>query len=88
MSTAPEIEAELDLAIAGMDSEIAETRAKSILSQLPGVLSAHLHEMGALIKYRPARITKDTICEHLRKAGLEPTVFQDSASGATGTVAY
>ena len=88
MSTAPEPEAELDLAIAGMDSEITENRAKSVLSQLPGVLSAHLHEMGALIKYRPGRITKTTICEHLRKAGLEPTVFQDSASGATGTVAY
>ena len=88
MSTAPEPEAELDLAIAHMDTEATETKAKAILSNLPGVLSAHLHEMGALIKYRPQRITKDTICDHLRKAGLDPTVFQDSASGATGTVAY
>ena len=88
MSTAPEPEAELDLAIAYMDSAATESQARSILSKLPGVLSAHLHEMGALIKYRPGRITKDTICEHLRKAGLEPTIFQDSASGTTGTVAY
>ncbi len=86
MSTEPE--AELDLAIAYMDSAATEEKARTILSKLPGVLSAHLHEMGALIKYRPGRITKDTICDHLRKAGLEPTIFQDSASGTTGTVAY
>ncbi|MDB6074802.1 MAG: hypothetical protein JWO89_2442 [Verrucomicrobiaceae bacterium] len=86
MSTEPE--AELDLAIANMDSASTETQARGILSNLPGVLSAHLHEMGALIKYRPGRITKETICDHLRKAGLEPTIFQDSASGTTGTVGY
>ncbi|MDB6139097.1 MAG: hypothetical protein JWO94_2169 [Verrucomicrobiaceae bacterium] len=88
MSTPPDIEAELDLAIANMDSEATEAQAKIILGKLSGVVSAHLHERGALIKYQPQKINKDTICEHLRKAGLEPTIFQDSASGATGTVAY
>ena len=88
MSTPPESEAELDLAIANMGSEATEAQAKAILANLPGVLSAHLHELGALIRYRPQRITKDTICAHLSKAGLAATVFQDSASGATGTVAY
>jgi hypothetical protein len=88
MSTSPETEAELDLAIANMDSGTTEAKAKALLSNLPGVLSARLHELGALIRYRPQRITKETICEHLRKAGLQATVFQDSASGATGTVAY
>ena len=88
MTTAPHIEAELDLAIYNMDSEAAETQARSILANLPGVLAARLHELGALIKYRPQRITKDTICANLAKAGLHATVFQDSASGVTGTVAY
>lgn len=88
MSTPPNTEAELDLAISNMDSKATEGQAKSILANLPGVLSARLHELGALIRYRPHRITKDTICENLRKAGLQATVFQDSASGATGTVAY
>ena len=88
MSTAPDTEAELDLAIANMGTEATEGKAKSILANLPGVLSAHLHELGALIKYRPHRITKDTICAHLCKAGLEATVFQDSATGATGSVSY
>ncbi len=88
MSTSPNTEAELDLAISNMGHGAPEGHAKSILSNLPGVLSAHLHELGALIRYRPHRITKDTICEHLRKAGLHATVFQDSATGATGSVAY
>ncbi len=88
MSTSPDIEAELDLALANMGTGAAETQARAILANLPGVLSAHLHELGALIRYRPQRITKETICDHLRKAGLQPTVFQDSATGATGTVAY
>ncbi len=88
MSTAPDTEAELDLAISNMDTEATEGKARSILANLPGVLSAHLHELGALIKYRPARITKDTICNHLCRAGLDATVFQDSATGTTGTVSY
>ena len=88
MSTATDTEDELDLANKNMDTLATEGQARTILANLPGVLSAHLHELGALIKYRPGRITKDTICNHLRKAGLEPTVFQDSASGSTGTVSY
>ena len=84
----PTTEAELDLAIANMGTEVSETLAKSILANLPGVISAHLHELGALIKYRPGRITKDTICQHLCKAGLGATVFQDSATGTTGSVSY
>jgi len=88
MTTSPDTEAELDLAISNMDTKATEAQAKALLSNLPGVLSARLHELGALIRYRPHRITKDTICAHLHKAGLRATVFQDSASGATGSVAY
>jgi hypothetical protein len=88
MTTLTQTEAELDLAISNMDSEDREEQAKSILSGMPGVLSAHLHERGALIRYQTANITQNIICEHLRAAGFDVTVFQDSATGTTGSVEY
>jgi cation transport ATPase len=75
---------ELDLSIPDMDVAEAEFRAAEVLRQMPGVDAVRIVERGALVSYRPAGISKEEICEALRRAGFRASTFQDSKTGQTG----
>jgi hypothetical protein len=79
---------ELDLAIANLDFAQQEKDLQRLLEQQPGVLAVRIQEQGALIQYNPVGTSKDRLVDTLRQAGFRATVFQDSASGQTGTVDF
>jgi hypothetical protein len=79
---------ELDLAIANLDFPEQEKSLRSLLETVPGVRSVRIQEQGALIQYLPASTTKDQIVQAIRQGGYRLTVFQDSATGETGSVNY
>ena len=76
---------ELDLAILGMDTPAAEKAVLEALEGLSGVVSVRLIERGAFLRYKAETVTKDEICDAVRKAGYRATVFQDSKTGETGS---
>ena len=71
---------ELDLVIPGMHGQAEEERIRLVLVQIPGVQAARIIPEGALIRYDAARVSKDSICDAVRKAGFKATLFQDSFS--------
>lgn len=79
---------ELDLAIPDMHSEADETRASEALRNLPGVGTVRFVQRGAWVSYRSKAISKEEICDVLRKAGFRVSVFQDSKSGQAGHASY
>ncbi|MEO6847809.1 MAG: hypothetical protein ABI443_09580 [Chthoniobacterales bacterium] len=76
--------AELDLAIANMDTPELEKVAQVILNRLPGIHTARIVERGAWIEYNPEEITKEEICGALEQSKFRAGIFQDSKSGRTG----
>ncbi|RBP42418.1 hypothetical protein DES53_106124 [Roseimicrobium gellanilyticum] len=80
--------AELDLAIANMDTELMEERAAEVIGRLPGVEAARLIPGGIWMRYRPEDINEQSIKRALHDEGFRPTTFQDSATGKTGRVSY
>lgn len=79
---------ELDLAIPDMHSEADEMKASEALRNLPGVGTVRFVQRGAWISYRSSAISKDEICDALRKAGFRASVFQDSKTGRTGHASF
>lgn len=76
--------AELDLAIANMDSAEAEESVRAALKILPGIRAVRLIERGAWMEYDSAAISVIEICTALHRAGFRAGLFQDSKSGRTG----
>ena len=80
---------ELDLAIANLDFPEQEKELRALLeSNLPGVRNVRIQEQGALIQYNPVGTNPDQIVKTLSQAGFRVTIFQDSATGQTGTVDF
>jgi hypothetical protein len=80
--------AELDLAIANMDTEILEQRASEVVRGIPGVEAARLIPGGIWMRYRPGDVDEKGILGALHDEGFRATLFQDSATGKTGKVSY
>jgi hypothetical protein len=77
---------ELDLVIHNMDSVTGEREVENILKSMigRGIETARIMDEGVWLRYDPARITKETICQTLHQSGFRAGVFQDSYSGKTG----
>jgi len=80
--------ATLDLAISDMNTQALEERAAAVLRSLHGVHQTAIIERGANVHYYPAQVSPDRIIQELKSAGLKATLFQDSATGKTGTVKF
>lgn len=80
--------AELDLAIANMNTEILEQRASEVVRRIPGVEAARLIPGGIWMRYRPSDTDERRIIKALHDEGFRATLFQDSATGKTGHVSY
>jgi hypothetical protein len=80
--------AELDVAIANMDTEAQEERAAEVVRGIPGVEAALLIPGGIWMRYRPNDTDPKSIMQALGDEGFRATLFQDSASGKTGRVSY
>lgn len=77
---------ELDLVIQGMQGQADEERLGKVLHQIGGVQAARIIPEGAWLRYEPARVTKEAVCDAVRKAGFKVTLFQDSLSNETHNV--
>ncbi len=77
---------ELDLVIHNMDSATSEREVEKILKTMigMGIETARIMDEGVWLRYDPARLTKETICQTLHQSGFRAGVFQDSYSGKTG----
>jgi hypothetical protein len=80
--------AELDVAIANMDTEAQEERAAEVVRRIPGVEAARLIPGGIWMRYRPKDVDEKRIMHALADEGFRATLFQDSATGKTGRVSY
>ena len=77
---------ELDLVIAGMQSDGDEKRVQQVLEKIPGVQAARIIPEGAWIHYAPQQVSKEDIARKLSEAGYSCDFFQDSLSGMTTEV--
>ena len=88
MAAAEHHSEELDLSVSNMGSPALEEQARALLEDLPGIKALRLVERGIWIRYLPRRITADEILVAIRRAGFHAAIFQDSASGRTGSASF
>ena len=79
---------ELDLSVSNMGSPALEQQVLEIIEGLPGIKGVRVVERGVWVKYNPQGITADEIIAALRRTGFHAAIFQDSASGRTGTASF